>query len=183
MVVAPKPPRARGTGFSIVELMTTIAILALLLGFAIPSFQEFIVNYRTSTQTNNLLADLAFARTEAVKFARPVQVVADAGGWDVGWVVGADVNGDGAVAGADEVFRTQLAAPGGTTMNAVDAGGTAVTTVVFSPTGEKAAPAANVEFSVCRPDGNLAKSRAIRLTAVGRAQAQQGFSGFTVNCS
>ncbi|MBL8274857.1 MAG: prepilin-type N-terminal cleavage/methylation domain-containing protein, partial [Xanthomonadales bacterium] len=43
MVVAPKRHGARESGFSIVELMTTIAILALLLGFAIPSFQEFIV--------------------------------------------------------------------------------------------------------------------------------------------
>lgn len=183
MVVAPKRHGARESGFSIVELMTTIAILALLLGFAIPSFQEFIVNYRTSTQTNNLLADLAMARTEAVKFARPVDVVADGGGWAAGWTVGVDINGDGALAGADEIFRQQGAAPDGTIMKGADAGGTAITTITFSPTGEKTAPATDVQFAICRPDRVDAKSRAIRLSAVGRALSQQGFSGFTVNCT
>lgn len=183
MVVAPRPFRVRGTGFSIIEAMATLAVLAILLGMAIPSFREFIINYRTSTQTNNLLADLAFARTEAVKFARPMQVIADAGGWGAGWIVGADINNDGSVSGPDEVFRQQGAAAEGTIMKGQNAGGTAITTVVFAPTGEKTTPATNVEFAVCRPDRNAAKSRAVRITAVGRAQAQQGFTGFTVNCT
>ena len=54
-------------GFTLVELMFTIVILAVLLGVGIPNFRDFLRNARMTAAANDLLADYNFARSEAVK--------------------------------------------------------------------------------------------------------------------
>ena len=49
-----KSPR-RATGFTIMELMITVALAALLLGFGIPSFRNIIANNRLISQTNEFI--------------------------------------------------------------------------------------------------------------------------------
>ena len=70
-------------GFTLLELMVTIAVLAILATVGVPSFQTLVQNNRVVTQTNELVSVLNVARTEAVKRGRPVEVEisSEANGW------------------------------------------------------------------------------------------------------
>ena len=59
--------KAKQSGFTLVELMFTITVLAVLLGIGVPNFRDFIRNSRMTAAANDLLADLNLARSEAVK--------------------------------------------------------------------------------------------------------------------
>ncbi len=63
-------------GFTLLEVMITIAILAIALGIGVPSFIDFMRNSRLSGTANDLLADLNFARSESIKRHVPVTLCA-----------------------------------------------------------------------------------------------------------
>ncbi|MET3109056.1 type IV fimbrial biogenesis protein FimT [Oxalobacteraceae bacterium GrIS 1.18] len=79
--------RLRCNGFSLVELMVTLIIIAIFLGLAIPSFASFIQQIRLSTVTNELHAAIKFTRTEAIKRNGKVDLIALNEDWKNGWVV------------------------------------------------------------------------------------------------
>lgn len=86
-------------GFTLLELMVTIAVLAIITTLGVPSFRELIQNNRVTTQANELVTALNFARAEAVKRGRPVGVtVAQA---DPGWTATVFLD----PAGANELLR------------------------------------------------------------------------------
>ena len=173
--------RRSSTGFTLIELLTTVAIIAIMLAFAVPSFQEFNVNYRTSVQANDLLADLALARNEAVKFARPTVVRAESGDWSDGWIVGTDLNGDGNITG-DEIVKRHGEAEQGFNIFGGDNAGNAGTQVQFGITGQLMLPAVPAEFAICRPDNDPVKSRGIRVEGTGRAATQKAADNTGMSC-
>jgi len=59
-------PGTRQRGFTIVELMVTVCLAAILFAFAIPSFKQMMVNSRLVTQTNDLIGAINYARSEAI---------------------------------------------------------------------------------------------------------------------
>ncbi|WP_185957738.1 GspH/FimT family pseudopilin [Tepidiphilus olei] len=85
------------SGFTLVELMVTIAVLAILLAIGIPSFASLIASNRLTSATNELIASLQTARTEALR--RNVRVTvcpaaptatACSGAWRDGWMAFVD---------------------------------------------------------------------------------------------
>jgi len=62
-------------GFTLVELLVTLAVLAIVLGFAVPSFQNMVESNRVTSTTNNLVGLLNYARAEAMRYGRTVAVV------------------------------------------------------------------------------------------------------------
>jgi type IV fimbrial biogenesis protein FimT len=66
--------RARQTGFTIIELMTAVVIAGVLLVIAMPSFRDMLEKRRVEGQANELVADLAYAKSEAVQRNRSVEV-------------------------------------------------------------------------------------------------------------
>jgi type IV fimbrial biogenesis protein FimT len=82
------------TGFSMVELMTVLAIASILVALAAPSFSELIRNQRITTATNDFLAAINLTRSEAIKRSTRVDLVPSSadGEWGKGWVVFVDGN-------------------------------------------------------------------------------------------
>jgi len=122
------------TGFTLVELMVTVAIAAILLAVALPSFQGSLRSNRVATATNEALASLALARSEAVRNTRGAGVCASADGascgadWNSGWLVWSDADGDGAVDAGETIVRYSQGKA------SVAMAGTA-TTLAFDPRG------------------------------------------------
>lgn len=68
--------RCRQGGFTVLELMIVIALLAIVTVIAVPNFRTAIQNNRITAQTNDLVTAFQLARSEAVKRGRPVTVCA-----------------------------------------------------------------------------------------------------------
>lgn len=77
--------RRAGTGFTIVELMVTVAVAAILATIAVPSYQTVTRSVRVRTASSELVSDLVRARSEAIKRNADVMVVPEPLGWEAGW--------------------------------------------------------------------------------------------------
>ncbi|MGE0484823.1 MAG: GspH/FimT family pseudopilin [Gammaproteobacteria bacterium] len=93
-------------GFTIIELMTVVALMALLVTIGIPNFRTMVANNRVTSQVNLFSSSLQLARSEAVKSNRRVVVCPSTTGtnctadvdWNVGWISFVD-RGDGTTIG------------------------------------------------------------------------------------
>lgn len=127
MVDAPAATR----GFTLIELMVTISVLAIVLAVAVPSFQDMVRRNRLTSDTNNLVSALATARSEAIKRGSVVTVCktsnpdaatptcATGASWANGWIVFTDTGTRGTVDGTDVRLKIQQpAGAGGPTITA-----------------------------------------------------------------
>lgn len=103
-------------GFTLVEILVTLAVSVIVLTAAVPSFRDVIRNSRLTAATNDLVTAVNLARSEAIK--RGVRVTmckspdgtacSSTNGWDQGWIIFTDADGDAAyTAGSDELLRVQ----------------------------------------------------------------------------
>jgi type IV fimbrial biogenesis protein FimT len=86
---------ARIAGFTLIEILMTIAVAGIIVVLAMPSFRYVTVSNRIAGEINGLLGDLQFARAEAIKEGQTVTVCVSAAGktcdgtttWQNGWIV------------------------------------------------------------------------------------------------
>lgn len=102
-------------GFTLLELIVTMAVAALLLSVGVPSFRNVIMDNRLAGQANEFVTSISTARSAAVRYQRNATICAssnydaavpacDAGtDWSNGWIVWVDKNRDSA-ASADEII-------------------------------------------------------------------------------
>ncbi len=113
------------SGFTLVELMVALAVAAVLLGLAVPSFRETVISNRLTSTVNEFMAALTYARSEAIKRGQRVWLCKTEDGatckeggnqWETGWLVFLDKNGDEEWTAGDEVLKVWPALPQGFTL-------------------------------------------------------------------
>ena len=92
-------------GFSAIELLATVAILAVLTATALPAFSALTERLRLRTATHDLVSALALARSEAVHRGRRAVVWNEHGDWSRGWLLFVDANGNGLWDEGDTLVR------------------------------------------------------------------------------
>lgn len=84
----------REQAFTLIELMVTLAVLAIAVGLAVPSFQALFANNQRAEFSRELYVTLAQARSEAVARNSLISVIPIDGDWLNGWQVIVDDDGD-----------------------------------------------------------------------------------------
>ncbi|MCQ4163780.1 GspH/FimT family pseudopilin [Tahibacter harae] len=178
-----RPPPRRSRGFTLVELIITMAIVAILAAVAMPSFRELRIRTNITQTTNDLIIDLNTARAEAVKRGYPVAVIAKPGGWAAGWQVQSDndINGTFGNAG-DELLRDHAAVAATYDLRGAPkvAGGPA-DRVIFNSSGFSTS--GDFDFVVCRPDTNNDQNRAVLIQTAGIVSNRRKPLGLAVACN
>jgi len=144
-----RPMRSSQNGFTLMELMVGIAVVAILAGLAAPNFRVFINNNRVTAAQNDLVAALNLARSESVRRSTTVSVCSSTDGascatkndWPSGWIVFLDPGAAGTVAASANVLQKWGAIAGGVQFT------TASGLVQYQPTGTIVGPAATVDIS------------------------------------
>jgi type IV fimbrial biogenesis protein FimT len=158
-------------GFTLIELMTAILVLAILLGMGIPSYREMARSNRVTTSANDLVTSLSMARSESLRRSVPVSVCASTDGtacvtakpttitdWTTGWIAFTDANSNGTIDAGDEQLQTWGAPAGDTKLRGSGSFITYTTTGMLTGTRNF-----DVYFNACT--GN--KARHIDVTLIG----------------
>lgn len=181
---ASRSRRARLAGFTVVELMVAITVLAILLALAVPTFTSIINANRLAAPANEVLTGLQLARATAI--SRNARVVfcrtengttcnTSGGNWG-GWMSFIDGNGDFAPdAAADNILRTgTIVAP--VTLQASTSA--ASSRIVFRPDGMARADVGDLidaTLRICMPTTQPNQNiRDVELVAGSRASVAQG---------
>lgn len=168
----------RHGGFTLIELMMVVLIAAILLGVGVPSFRSLIQDNRLKTHADVFVTTMNLARSEAIARNATVTVCSTSNGtgcsgtWSTGWIVFADVNGNGAVDAGDEVIRAVTNVPTG--VQVLNIANNA--TIRFNSRGYRvdATGAVSVQFQDVR---GATKCRAVDVNLIGRAGTRTNASG------
>lgn len=164
------PNQALSGGFSLVELMITLALAAIVLSAAVPSFRNLIQSNRITAQVNEFVTALNVARSEAIKRGATLRVTALGGGgasneFGMGWRVWVDANGNGSYDAGEEV-RESAALTGGATLNSVND----ISELQYLSSGLlNIAAGANRSFQLRIPECRGNQARDVTILPTGRA--------------
>ena len=170
--MASQPRAGSARGFTLVELMVAVLVLAVLVTLAVPSFNNAALSGKLGGFANDLVAGAQLARSEAIKRNVNVTLCASedgetcgtTAGWEVGWIVIADTDPD------DTIVDRHAALP--EEFRVIPAGG--VEEIVFPPTVVGATVAS---LTVCRAEPVGSQERVVSFKASGSTQVTRTETG------
>jgi len=162
-------------GFTLIELMVTLSVAAILIAVAVPSFGSLISNNRISSSVSAFNQTLNLARSEAVRRGTVVsvcrsddQITCTNTPWNQGWLVWVDPDNDRVLDNAEVTIRVQGALS--TVISMVQA--PAATPFSYNPNGFlNIAPGEVFTFDVCDSARTGETGRQIRVPAVGKTRS------------
>ncbi|HJV80018.1 GspH/FimT family pseudopilin [Noviherbaspirillum sp.] len=92
-------------GFTLTELMITVAIAAILLGIGLPSLSSFMGSQAITTASHDVTAMLVLARSEAIKRNANVVATPVSGDWKNGWTVDVTIGGATTTLGKQSAYN------------------------------------------------------------------------------
>lgn len=142
----------RARGFTMIEALMVLAIVAVLASITAPAMRDFIDAQVIKNPASDLYSSLVLARSEAIKRNGPVDIEPAAADWASGWQVKAQADG--------KVLRDQQAYQS-VTVSASQAG-----KITYGGNGRLATSATN--FRVMAPGNTRIKMRCVSIDASGR---------------
>jgi type IV fimbrial biogenesis protein FimT len=159
----------KNSGFTLLELMITMTLVALVMAIGIPSMRDFIKNDRLVTQINTMVGHLAYARSEAVTRHQPVilcassnQTSCSSNDWADGWILFVDSDNNSDFSAGEAMLRQHQALSGGVTFTS-----SVGSVVTYDERGF--APNSIGTFSLC-DDRGTANMKSISISATGRVR-------------
>ncbi|PPC93790.1 MAG: prepilin-type cleavage/methylation domain-containing protein [Methylotenera sp.] len=155
-------------GFSLIEMMVVVTIMAILASVAFPAFDDALLSTKLRSYANNFIASTHLARSEAIKRNAVVTLCVStngtscgAGGWEQGWLI---------LSGASVLQYQQATASGYkiTEANGIDS-------LSFQPTGIGVTQAT---LTFCRATSSTGEQkRVVTLSSSGRASVSKTSAG------
>jgi type IV fimbrial biogenesis protein FimT len=153
--------KTQGNGFTLVELLVVISVAAILAAIAVPSFKNTILMNRADTASNQFVAALSMARSEAVRQGTQVSVSSNSNstnwgtqGWSVTVLSNQAATGTSASLGLSSPMTSY---------------GT-VSSVIFGPMGRMPAGTAAQSFLFCPDGSDVTKAYLVTVAPSGRAR-------------
>jgi type IV fimbrial biogenesis protein FimT len=174
------PPAHSTQGYTLLELLVTMAIVTILAVMAIPSFQDSIERNAREAAMLDLMGAIAFGRSEAVSQSKKVSLcrstdqstcaASTAGDWDDGWIIFSDMG----VAGTLNIGDVLLQVHGPSndqnviTLKTSTNGNFTGDFLQFDEDGFLNNTTTGAYLKICDHDNVAAKARAIWLANTGR---------------
>lgn len=167
--------RASQRGFNLLELLIAISILGVITAIAVPSFQSISINSNLSTETNDLVSALRYARSEAAKQGLNVTVCSANAGltacsgsadWSTGWLI---------VDSGGNVLNVREALPADTAAEMDIVGGTGA--IVFNRNGFSSSART---IKLCGPENSARRARGVIVSVDGRVRLATDSNGNSI---
>jgi type IV fimbrial biogenesis protein FimT len=160
------------SGFTIIELMIALAMVAIIVSIGMPSFTQMVANQRLTSLANDLVGDVLFARSEAAGRGARVTICASANGstclgttpadWSRGRLVFSDINANGALDTGEPIIKvTQISTQ--TSVNSAIAVVPDSNWIAFGAYGGMTPAGASSIFRICVASSNIGRQVAINL--------------------
>jgi len=169
-----RPGGTIARGFNLVELLTALAVAAVVLAIGLPELRSMIRQHQLNATVNDLHSAVELTRSQAM--ARGGRVImapagADANGWNAGWTVFVDADADLTPGPGDEIITRQGAVPEGVTISAAFTSQKGVGYIAYNSAGRSCSATSSVAArwgTVSLFQGE--QTRRIKINMLGRAR-------------